>query len=278
MRYCLKYSNICKHLKDADEISIKYIEDCGLVDFMQKYDNKRIILLVDSKSFSDSEINKLIAIKKTYPDLQFAVCLNEYSEGLVKTLQKTNLAFFCREPVHTWELLWKLVEVDGVSDINLSGALAFEIPKVKKYLDSLDRKVNIRLTPNLVSSELPQIPQLVQFFIRPDDIDLYAPYADVIEFEGLEYQDNFYNIYAKQKLFYGNLNQIIYDFQDAIDNKGLISLFTKRRIDCGRECLKGGRCKRCFSLAKINQQMSIYAKERIKENIKKQAGSSNETN
>jgi hypothetical protein len=130
----------------------------------------------------------------------------------------------------------------------------------------------------LVSSELPQIPQLVQFFIRPDDIDMYEPYADIIEFEGLEYQDNFYNIYAKQKLFYGNLNQIIYDFQDAIDNKGLISLFTERRINCGRECLKGGRCKRCFSLAKINQQMSVYAKERIKENIKKQVGSNNETN
>ena len=278
MRYCLKYSNICKHLKDADEISIKYIEDRGLVDFMNKYANKRIILLVDSKSFPDSEINKLIAIKKTYPDLQFAVCLNEYSEGLIEVLQKANLAFFSLKPVHTWELLWKLVEVDGVSDINLSGALAFEIPKVKKYLDSLDRKVNIRLTPNLISSEFPQVPQLVQFFIRPDDIDLYEPYADIIEFEGVENQDQFYNIYAKQKMFYGKLNQVIYNFEEPIDNKSLIPAFTERRISCGRECLRGGRCKRCYTLADISKKISPYVTEKIKENIKKQVGSNDEAN
>ena len=94
MRYCLKYTNLCKNLSKADEIQIQYIEDRGLVDFMNKYANKRIVLLVDSKSFPDSEINKLIAIKKTYPDLQFTVCLNEYSEGLVEVLKKANLAFF----------------------------------------------------------------------------------------------------------------------------------------------------------------------------------------
>jgi hypothetical protein len=145
-------------------------------------------------------------------------------------------------------------------------------------LDSLDRKVNIRLTPNLVSSELSQVPRLVQFFIRPDDIDLYAPYADVIEFEGLEYQDNFYNIYAKQKIFYGNLNQVIYNFEEPIDNKSLIPIFTERRISCGRECLRGGRCKRCYTLADISKKISPYVTEKIKENIKKQAGGSNETN
>ena len=48
MKYCLKWNNLSKKLDKADEISIIYQEDKGLVDFMRKYANKRIILRIDS--------------------------------------------------------------------------------------------------------------------------------------------------------------------------------------------------------------------------------------
>lgn len=270
MKYCLRYTNICKNLKNVEEISIRYIEDRGLVDFMEKYSGKRIVLMVDPLKFPDSEIRKLAAIKKVYPHYDFAVAMNVYSPGLMATLQSIDIPYFLATPCHSWEELYELVVKQKVSDVNLSGGLAFELPKVKSFLDSQDRKVNIRITPNIISSEKEDTDKLIQFYIRPDDIDTYAPYIDVLEFEGLEHQDTFYNIYAKQKTFIGKLNQVIYNFSEPIDNIGLTTAFGRRRLDCGRNCLKGGHCHRCYTLANISNKVSPLMKKQIVKNIEEQ--------
>lgn len=270
MNYCLRYTNICKSLKEVQEISIKYIEDRGLVDFMKKYSGKRIILQIDSLNFPGGEIRKLEAIRKTYPEYKFVVAMNTYKPELMKVLRNAGIDYYLGAPCHSWEFLYQLTMVDKVNDIDLSGPLAFELPKVKAFLDKLDRKVNIRITPNLLVSEYEFTDKLVQFFIRPDDINIYEPYIDILEFAGIEHQDTFYNIYAKEKKFYGNLNQVIYNFSAAIDNKALIPAFGERRLSCGRECLKGGRCRRCYNLTNIAEKMSPLITEQIKKNIKKQ--------
>ena len=270
MKFCLRWTNICKSLKSADETTIKYIEDRGLVDFLEKYKDKRINLLIDTLNFEEKEIYKLIAIRKTHPEYDFAVAMNNYSQSLMELFTKSDIPHYLYNQCYSWELLYKLVEQDMVSDINLSGPLAFELPKVKKYLDSLDRKVQVRITPNVCASEYETTPKLVQFFIRPDDLELYAPYIDVVEFEGIEHQDTFFKIYAQQKTFYGKLNQVIYNFPDSVDNKGLINLFGQRRISCGRECLKGGHCRRCYSLVSIANNISPMVTKQIQDNITKE--------
>jgi hypothetical protein len=275
MKYCLKYTNVCRHLKDADEISIKYIEDRGLVDFMEKYADKRIILRIVAKDFSDTELMKLVAIKKQFPQYQFTVALDEYHTGLIKKLREKELPFYLLKPIQNWENFHYLVNILKVSDIDLSGALAFELPKVKRYLEKVKVNTIIRITPNIIHSQTDNCPPLQHFFVRPDDIDQYEPYVDVLEFEGIEHQDTFYNIYAKEKMFIGKLNQVIYNFPLAIDNMGLIPQFGERRISCGRECLSGGRCKRCDTLAHISEVMGPQIREKIKENLQKQIEENN---
>ena len=51
-------------------------------------------------------------------------------------------------------------------------------------------------------------------------------------------------------------------------NKGLITLFGERRRDCGRQCLSGGRCNRCYTLADLAKPMGDRAREKIMETIK----------
>lgn len=278
MKYCLKWNNRCTHLKDADEISIKYIEDRGLVDFMEKYADKRIIIRLESTSFADSEIAKLAAIRKQFPNYRFTVGLPQEDYNLALKLSGKDIPFYFLKPVQNWEKFRFYVAELGVSDIDLSGALAFELPKVKRYLEKIRANTIIRLTPNMIQSQTETCPPLQCFFIRPDDIDQYEPYVDVIEFEGIEHQDTFYNIYAKEKVFIGKLNQVIYNFPLAIDNLGLIPQFGERRISCERECLYGGRCKRCDTLAKISETMGPQTRERIKENLIKQVEKNNGTN
>ena len=270
MKYCLKWVNISQRLNEADEISIFYREDKGLISFLQKYENKRINLYITTKTFEESEIEKLAAIRKQYPELNFAVALDTYDEALMNTLKEKNISYYIIEPCQNWELFYHLIKNCGVSDVNLSGALAFELPKVKSLLEKLELKVQIRLTPNAAQAQTVFAQPLQKFFIRPEDLELYEPYVDVIEFEGVAKQDAFFDIYAKNKLFIGKLNQIIYYFYEPIDNLGLTTQFGERRISCGRECLKGGRCQRCFTMAEIAKKTSQPIRETIKENLEKQ--------
>ena len=271
MKYCLKWNNRCSSLKDADEISIKYIEDKGLVDFMGKYAEKRIIIRLQSTHFSDSEIAKLVAIRNQFPQYRFTVGIPAIDTNLTSRLQERKVPFYILTPVKDWETLNFLVCTLGVTDINISGPLGFELPKVKRFLERFGKDVVVRATPNSIATMFTiTCPSLQCFFIRPNDIDLYEPYIDVLEFDGIEHQDTFYKIYAKEKAFIGKLNQVIYDFDLPIDNMGLIPAFGERRIDCGRECLSGGRCKRCMTLANISETMGNYVREKVKENLQKQ--------
>ena len=268
MKYCLKWTNINKRL--IDEVSIRYIEDRGLVDFMEKYADKRIILRLESTDFSDSEIAKLLAIRRQFPNYRFTMGLPQLDLSLINKLKESEIPFYLLQPVQNWELFSYLVKDLGVSDIDLSGALAFELPKVKRFLERNGLKVYIRITPNFPRSLEESCHPLQKFFVRPEDLELYEPYVDVVEFEGIDKQDLFYDIYAIKKQFIGNLNQVIYNLPISVDNVGLISLFGEKRIGCERECLRGGRCKRCFSLTNIATSISPIIREKVKENIMKQ--------
>lgn len=269
MEYCLKYTNICTKLNRVKEIQIKYIEDKGLITFLEKHSSQRVNLLINADDFSESEIKKLIAIRKTYPQYDFAVALNRYYPPLLEQLQAADLKYYVAAPCLEWETLHALLSF-GVSDVNVSGPLAFELTKVKTALLFADQKVQIRVTPNMIVKTLPETPDLIGFFIRPEDVEVYEGFVDIMEFEGLELQDTFYSIYAENKRFIGNLNQCIYNFKEPVDNKGLIPLFGERRRDCGRQCLQGGRCKRCYSLASLAKPMGERAREKILETVKRE--------
>lgn len=269
MKYCLRYTNICTKLNKADEITIKYIEDKGLVDFLEKFSSKRVNLLINPLHFGEMEVRKLVAIRKTYPQYDFAVAMTDYEPVFGDSLAKANIKFYEAKPCLDWERMDYLLK-EGVSDLNLSGPLAFELGNVKRVLNMMGRKVQIRVTPNKVQNIHSETDSLVGFFIRPEDVELYEGYVDVLDFEGLEHQDTFYSIYAEQKMFIGQLNQCIYDFKGQVDNKGLITLFGERRRNCCRECLKGGRCRRCYSLADLAKPMGERAREKIMETLKKE--------
>jgi len=269
MKYCLKYTNLCTKLNKANEISIKYIEDKGLVNFLEKFKSKRVILRVIPNHFQEPEVRKIIAIKKTYPNYNFAVAMSTYEPVLGDSLMKVNIPYYEEAPCLNWERFNYLIK-EGVSDINISGPLGFEMSRVKRVLDYLDRKVQIRVTPNKIENLDKNTDSLIGFFIRPEDVEVYEDFVDVLEFEGLEHQDTFFSIYAKEKCFIGKLNQCIYNFLQPIDNKGLISLFGKRRRDCGRQCLSGGRCHRCYDLANLAKPMGDRAREKILDIVKKE--------
>lgn len=270
MKYCLLYSNQCKSLNKADEVTIKYIEDKGLIAFLENHKHQRVNLAVTGSSLPQTEIRKLIAIKNDYPEYNFAVAFdrNRFDPEMLKQLKDNNIPFYCSFRCDNWETFNYYVKL-GVSDINVSGALAFELPKVKRVLEKNNANIQIRITPNYCINTLGHTDRLIGFFVRPEDIDLYAEYVDILDFYGVEHQDIFYKMYAKTKRFLGNLNTCIYHLDMDIDNKAMTTLFGERRRSCGRECLSGGRCHRCYDLYKIQEMYREKAQEKITETLKR---------
>lgn len=84
-----------------------------------------------------------------------------------------------------------------------------------------------------------------------------------------EKQDTYYNIYKKDKEWFGNLGEIIIGFNDIIDSRYIIPRFAKKRIKCGRECMKGGPCKICDRIVNLSHNLEeaglIVKKDKRKE-------------
>lgn len=260
MKYCLQYSNICKKFNLADEVMINYIEDKGLLTFLERHAHQRVNLLTEQLPIS--EVRKLIAIKTDYPQYNFVVVYRTHLDAEMTTvLQANNIPFYCAAPCLSWETFHYLVKA-GVSDVNVSGPLAFALPKVKRVLEKLGAKIQLRATPNFCLKEHPTTEGLIGFFIRPEDTEKYEGYIDIFDFYGVEHQDTFYNLYTNQH-FLGNLNTIIYHLNMDIDNKAMVTLFGERRLGCDRECLKGGRCHRCYDLYKLEEIYRVQAQEQI---------------
>jgi hypothetical protein len=237
---------------------------------MDRYPNKRINLQMAAADCKESEFNILATIRKARPDLNFSVALAQYNEDIIARLKSKNLPFYIATPCQDWEEFYHLVMDCGVSDICIGGQLGFELPAIRKFIDNKLLSTQIRVTPNIVTTKNSHTQKIIGFFIRPEDIDIYYEYIDVIEFEDVEKQNYFYSIYILNKMFYGKLSQIIFGAEQTVDNKAIIPMFAERRLNCHRECLKGGRCNRCFTIANIAKNMSAEIEEKMKDNILKQ--------
>lgn len=92
--------------------------------------------------------------------------------------------------------------------------------------------------------------------MRPEDIQYLEEYVDVCEFYG-DYKkfDILYDIYKNDEKWFGNLQEIIIGLDKPIDSKYIVPRYGQKRIRCNRECLKGGKCKICFSIEELSKNL-----------------------
>ena len=139
----------------------------------------------------------------------------------------------------------------GVSDVYIVENLCFELDKVAEVAKKYNAQV--RVFPNVAQSKFTDTSALKKFFIRPEDLDAYNEYINVIEFYNVDNKiDTYYEIYAIDKKWFGKLNEIILDFNSDIDNRYIIPRFVEKRIKCGKKCLKDGYCQRCDNIEQLS--------------------------
>lgn len=240
MNFCLHYNKKSKNINNAEEIIIK--NTGNLVDtIIKKYPNK--IINIETAPILKQDLiklqNKNIKLRLSLPiDKEFC-----------KECKELGIKFYYNIYVNNWDSLLALKEL-GVSDIIIVEELGFELDKIKKILDN----INIRCFPNVAqkNKEFEYDLGIKTFFIRPEDLNIYSEYIDIIEFYGKEdREDILFDIYKEEK-WLGKLNEIIIDLKSDINSMYIIPRFAEKRIKCNRECLKGGICQMCNRIEELS--------------------------
>ena len=263
MKYCLPYITNFKYMDELDEVIIPYKpgHDAKFLDILladTKVMAMRIILEVqDIESFEkENSLQFFSELKKDNPEIDFSFKFMRYDESkdivfnLCKELQ---IPFFFETYVRDWDLFTFFMNL-GVSDMYIVETLAFELDKIGAQAHAKD--ISIRAFANVCQSSAPKKEDLKSFFIRPEDVDIYAHYIDVLEFYGDDNTQNvMYKIYAKDKKWFGPLKEIIIGLEHDLDSRFVMPIYARTRIKCGKRCLKGHFCNICENVAVVAETL-----------------------
>jgi hypothetical protein len=266
----MKYNvEFLKHLnlKDFDEITIQYDrQDEQLIKFLEDHAEQRVILCVkDVIDFAQGEEwRKLNAIHEKYPDYNFAVKFyqcrafdSKENPLLMQSIENLTIPFFTGDCVTNFDELNYLLTL-GVSDVYLTENICFDLARARALCD--EHKTSIRAFPNVAQANVRSTPALKKFFIRPEDVEVYEKYIDVLEFWGpADRQVILLKIYKKGRWF-GDLNEIILDLNLEFDSRRIIPPFAQMRTTCRRKCMAGEKCAICdhsFNISKHLEDKNI---------------------
>ncbi len=260
MKYCINYSNKSHIIDKVDEILIRYDKNKILelfTQFIPAHLNQRIIVQLIEEDNIDTIVNnlkKIISIYNENKDIKFDIQLPFYNQKFIEELKDTNLKYFFKAAANSWDKFTGLIS-QNVSDIYITDELAFELDKIAEIAHK--NNIKVRIYPNVAQSRWDKLSDILKFFIRPEDIEIYEPYVDVCEFYGDKAQqiDTYYKIYQEDKKWFGDLQEIIIGLDSKIDSRYIIPRFAEKRIKCGKDCLKGGKCEMCKRILDLSEQL-----------------------
>lgn len=259
MKFCLSYVRGSGLLDTADEISIWYQPGRAteLIDFIQKHQNQRIILKIgyqdnsNSSWFSTNKEYELInAIKEKYTGANIAV--EFFTKDSEFNLKNLIVPYFFSTPISTFDQLHYYID-KGVSDVILESDICFSLKCAKTICSN--HGVKIRIDPRRASSSAPSYDPLTHFFIRPEDLSALDNYIDVIFFDTIN-QDIYYNIYFKDKEWFGDLQDLIEGLNFSVDNRCIIPSFGTIRATCSKKCKSTGKCNICPQIYSISKKLA----------------------
>lgn len=262
MKYNLPFYVGNPYLDLVDEISIRYDAEYepSLIDFLDEHKNQRVVLRIAAN-------NKLT--DENYKFLQTIV--KQYAEGMVvlrfESLDdvgtKYGLPHFFYYHCTDIEQVLTLQNM-GVTDVYITGNLCYQLDTLRQLVTC-----NIRVYPNIAQSSIEQSNPYTKFFIRPEDVKVYEPYIDYLEFytDDIVRAAELYNIYYMQKGFIGRLELIITGFPAfKVHNECIEQGLAYERLHCHKTCSYWSKCKLCekyFDLAQVAYNNQYIIKPRV---------------
>lgn len=259
MDFAVPFSRKFKYLDQNNiQLNINYKPKIKQLDnFIQMYRTHRINLIFSDFNY-DKDIQIIQALKEKYSDTKIVMCMPKYTEEIEKVLSQHLLPHYYYQFINTWELFEGFLSLN-VTDIIITGDLAFNVKIASKKVK--EKGKFLRCYCNISQSEWIKTSPLKTFFIRPEDLELYEGYIDVVEFEIGNIPtlrlNTLYEIYAKDKKWFGKLNELIVGFNADDDSRFIIPRFGEKRLDCGRRCLQSTypTCQICDHISQLGQTL-----------------------
>ena len=134
----------------------------------------------------------------------------------------------------------------GASEALIGGPLFFDLNRVKKNF-----RIKLRLEANNAKTDyLPRENGVIGSWIRPEGLEVYAPYIDTIQFmsKNSEQEITLFNIYKNKAEWPGDLNMIIANLNYHGTNRMIPTDFEEKRLHCAQRCAMGIDCHYCYRM------------------------------
>ena len=272
MKYAITFAKTFRYFDLIDEVIITpYKGDVEIIEYVEKTFKPEQRVILDLTELEESKISSfkdmvtiLRKLKEINPLITAKVSITFPKED-IDELKEAEIPFIFMEYAENFEMFYVQKEL-GASDIYVTGALGFYLDKLQPFRD----KVKLRVFPNIAQSTrgtTKLLPQLIKFYIRPEDIELYQDYIDVLEiFPCKDRTTVIYEIYKRQQ-WLGKLSDIIMDLDNDIDNDVISPYFALHRIKCHQDCLldRCTLCQQIYSLGKKFEEAEIVLYKPSKE-------------
>ena len=173
MKCCLSAGQSLEYQKKADEIKLPYKNRLDILDYVEHLPNTTIIL--DLKNCNEKidweEIKRYNVMTRS----NLVVALSTLAN--VNECKKNNIKFYWNYPVTTF------YELQALKNLGAEYAL-IDSPLVQDIIRAREVGIKLRVVPNVAYyAFIPREDGVCGSWIRPEDLNLYEPFIDVIEFE-----------------------------------------------------------------------------------------------
>ena len=238
MKLCVQARQEHKYLDWASEIIFEYRDREAIPDFIEKYPGKTFILTCYNQE--DLDWNEL----KNYSILaqnNFLIVLNQIK--FIQNCQENQIRFYMGYPINSYDELNAIIKL-GSEYVRLGAPLFFDLNNLKRYYP----EIKIRLIPNIAYDDAyPRLNGVAGTWIRPEDLNLYDPYVETIEFNDIDSRKEraLIKIYWEDREWPGELQTLITNLNYEGVNRMIPSEITEKRLNCNQKCMSHKNCHIC---------------------------------
>lgn len=197
-----------------------------------------------------------ISTFNVYTEHNFIVCLNKLSDA--EKCKEAGIKFYYGFPINSFYEL-NLLKKLGVCYVRLAPPLSFKLDKI------IRSGIPIRAIPNTANDfPWPEEDGVCGDWIRPEDIEQYDRYIEVMEFEDcdLKKEQALYRIYAEDKKWPGKVSMLISNIKTDATNRLIHPDFALMRMTCGQRCQEDNHCRYCHKALEIaNEELITQVKK-----------------
>lgn len=265
MNYCTSYfqSEAIRQKVNELRFSTKALNDA--LGYAERHSDKRVIIeILDLHEQHLPAIEKLHKIHEECSNIFYDFYdLSDLVEYAKHFRRNVNYIMY-HQPALTWGLVQILLYYN-VSDITLGEPLVFDMPEIKKNIQS--RGVKIRIRPNFAKPMLARDVEtdkgIHHFWVLPQHMYLYEDYVDILDLldNNSVRETAVVNAYTSADPYTARLDTLIDGVECGIGASFIDDKFVQRRLTCHQNCLKNSNyCHFCDQYVKMYDVIAAQRK------------------